>query len=187
MVKRRLGCAAGRSGPKGLGRGGTHRRNRGLHHCRSIHVSELVPRSYLAPEPLLQSPAYVRRMAQGGVSVPTYAYGLNNPLRYGDPDGRKVNSIGIGNLDNWATAHWVSATPARCPADMDSFVKCFGSDPWSDSIDPELVSGGALGGATASPTFSLRRPPSRDERSVRTLSSARRASVRRWCMNCRTT
>ena len=43
---------------------------------------------YLSPEPLLQSPAYVRRMAQTGLSVPTYAYALNNPLRYTDPTGK---------------------------------------------------------------------------------------------------
>jgi hypothetical protein len=44
--------------------------------------------SYLSPEPLLQSPAYVRHMAESGLSVPTYAYALNNPLRYIDHDGR---------------------------------------------------------------------------------------------------
>jgi hypothetical protein len=42
---------------------------------------------YLSPEPLLQSPAYVRRMAQTGMSVPTYTYALNNPLRYVDRNG----------------------------------------------------------------------------------------------------
>lgn len=42
---------------------------------------------YLSPEPMLQSPMYVRRMAQTGMSVPTYAYGLNNPLRYVDSTG----------------------------------------------------------------------------------------------------
>jgi hypothetical protein len=46
--------------------------------------------SYLSPEPLLQNPMYVRRMAQSGISVPTYAYGLNNPLRYVDRDGLRV-------------------------------------------------------------------------------------------------
>ena len=47
---------------------------------------------YLSPEPLLQSPAYVRRMAQTGMSVPTYAYAANNPLRHIDPTG--LESVG---------------------------------------------------------------------------------------------
>lgn len=42
---------------------------------------------YLSPEPLLQSPAFVRRMARRGMSVPTYAYAANNPLRYVDSTG----------------------------------------------------------------------------------------------------
>ena len=45
---------------------------------------------YLSPEPLLQSPNYVRMMAQSGHSVPTYAYALNNPIGYVDRDGRFV-------------------------------------------------------------------------------------------------
>lgn len=55
-----------------------------------MRVAEL--RHYLSPEPLLQSPAYVRRMAQSGMSVPTYAYAVNNPLRYTDPDGQSPQS-----------------------------------------------------------------------------------------------
>jgi RHS repeat-associated protein len=47
--------------------------------------------SYLSPEPLLQSPTYVRRMAQSGMSVPAYAYGANNPIRNTDPTGLFVN------------------------------------------------------------------------------------------------
>jgi RHS repeat-associated protein len=43
--------------------------------------------SWLSPEPLTQSPVYLRRMAQGGMSVPTYAYAANNPLRYVDANG----------------------------------------------------------------------------------------------------
>ncbi|MDP2271670.1 MAG: RHS repeat-associated core domain-containing protein [Archangium sp.] len=43
---------------------------------------------YLSPEPLLQDPMYVSMMAQGGMSTPTYAYALNNPIRYTDPTGK---------------------------------------------------------------------------------------------------
>lgn len=42
---------------------------------------------YLSPEPLLQSSVYVRQMAQSGMSVPTYSYAANNPLRYVDATG----------------------------------------------------------------------------------------------------
>ncbi len=45
---------------------------------------------YLSPEPLLQQPDYVRLMAQSGMSVPTYAYAANNPLKYSDPDGLRI-------------------------------------------------------------------------------------------------
>ncbi|MCC6337137.1 MAG: hypothetical protein IT380_24480, partial [Myxococcales bacterium] len=51
---------------------------------------------YLSPEPLLQSPLYVRHMAQAGLQVPTYAYAANNPLMYVDPDG--------GGIKTWAKA-----------------------------------------------------------------------------------
>lgn len=49
---------------------------------------------YLSPEPLLQNPRDVRRMAQAGMSVPTYAYAANNPLRYTDPNGLEVMNLG---------------------------------------------------------------------------------------------
>lgn len=42
---------------------------------------------YLSPEPLLQNPRWVKRMAKRGYSTPTYAYALNNPIRYTDRDG----------------------------------------------------------------------------------------------------
>jgi RHS repeat-associated protein len=42
---------------------------------------------YLSPEPLLQDPRWVRRMAKRGMSVPTYAYAYNNPVMYIDPTG----------------------------------------------------------------------------------------------------
>lgn len=49
--------------------------------------------AYLSPEPLLQSPAYVRRMAQSGLAVPPYSYGLNNPLRYTDRTGLEPDAF----------------------------------------------------------------------------------------------
>ncbi len=52
---------------------------------------------YLSPEPLLQNPTYVRRMAQSGMSVPAYAYGANNPIRYVDSTGLWVNLTGASS------------------------------------------------------------------------------------------
>ena len=60
-----------------------------LPHSRTDSPGTVTGR-YLSPEPLLQSPMYVRRMAQSGMSVPTYAYAANNPLRYVDADGLRI-------------------------------------------------------------------------------------------------
>jgi hypothetical protein len=79
-------------------------------------------------------------MAQSGLNVPTYAYANNNPLRYVDPDGLRVSLTGIRNHGNWTTAVWVNARLQSCPAIKNYFAECFGSDPWSDSIDHAFVS-----------------------------------------------
>lgn len=65
-------------------------------------------RRYLFPEPLLQSPGYVAAMARSGMSVPTFAYGLNNPLRY-------IDSTGL-----FVTATFDRATGLLVVTDMDT-------------------------------------------------------------------
>lgn len=47
-------------------------------------------RQYLSPEPMLQSPAYMSAMAESGMSVPSYSYAANNPVRYVDLDGLRI-------------------------------------------------------------------------------------------------
>ncbi|MCY1040256.1 hypothetical protein OV208_02900 [Corallococcus sp. bb12-1] len=42
---------------------------------------------YLQPEPLLSDPKFVRQMAMEGHGMPMYAYALNSPLHYTDPNG----------------------------------------------------------------------------------------------------
>ncbi|MFZ5438956.1 MAG: RHS repeat-associated core domain-containing protein [Myxococcota bacterium] len=69
---------------------------------------------YLSPEPLLQSPTYVRRMAQRGMSVPTYAYAANNPLRY-------VDSTGLAPGD-WFSTPEAAARDAFAWIDQYQFV-----------------------------------------------------------------
>ena len=53
-------------------------------------------------------------MAQTGLSVPTYAYGLNNPVRYTDPNGRNpvlaapalyYGLVGIAAFTAWYYAY----------------------------------------------------------------------------------
>lgn len=41
--------------------------------------------TWISPEPMLQDPNFVKSM---GLPTPTYAYALNNPVRYVDSDGR---------------------------------------------------------------------------------------------------
>lgn len=43
--------------------------------------------SYLSPEPLLESPDYVREMIETGMTVPVYGYAASNPNRFVDPPG----------------------------------------------------------------------------------------------------
>ena len=55
--------------------------------CGEVRRSAAGLSQYLAPEPLLRSPAHVLSMSKEGLATPTYAYSLNNPLRCADPTG----------------------------------------------------------------------------------------------------
>lgn len=46
--------------------------------------------AFTGPEPFLQDPRFAALMAQRGLTTPTYAYAVNNPIKYTDPDGRFV-------------------------------------------------------------------------------------------------
>lgn len=67
---------------------------------------------YLAPEPLLQSPAHVLGRARVGAALPTYAYARNNPLKYVDRDGFLDDDCTAG--ENECTAQAVAAHDAVC-------------------------------------------------------------------------
>jgi RHS repeat-associated protein len=43
---------------------------------------------YLAPEPLLQKPRFAKNAASIGLTLPTYPYAYNNPIRYSDRNGK---------------------------------------------------------------------------------------------------
>ncbi|MBF5046656.1 RHS repeat-associated core domain-containing protein [Aggregicoccus sp. 17bor-14] len=47
---------------------------------------------YLQPEPMLARPEYVRAMTERGLSVPAYAYALNNPFHWTDRNGLEVQN-----------------------------------------------------------------------------------------------
>jgi RHS repeat-associated protein len=58
----------------------------GLHENRNRFYDPSLGR-YLSPEPLLQSPGFVRARLRSGQNVPTYAYAQNSPQRYVDRTG----------------------------------------------------------------------------------------------------
>lgn len=112
---------------------------------------------YFSPEPLLQSPRYVKAMAKSGMSVPTYAYAANNPLKYTDPNGLDLHVAWSNYL------FYDDATIAKLQRVVDQLnapsgaCKCaltsgtgYQSTPWADRwisvvMDPSLGWRGAEG------------------------------------------
>lgn len=112
---------------------------------------------YLSPEPLLQSPGYVRTMAARGLQVPTYAYAANSPFWYVDPTGLDLHVAATNYV------FFDAATVAKLQAAVDQLnaptgaCKCalttgtgHASPPWSDRwisvvLDPTLKWSGAEG------------------------------------------
>ncbi|WP_157601279.1 RHS repeat-associated core domain-containing protein [Stigmatella aurantiaca] len=83
---------------------------------------------YLQPEPLLADPKWVKGQTQEGAGVYAYAYGLNNPLHFTDPDGRRVVGTADRN-DWWNILQDVLWDLRSSQAVHDWFMACFGEDP----------------------------------------------------------
>ncbi len=66
---------------------------------------------YLSPEPMLQSPEFVRSSALGGTAVATYVYTANNPLSKIDPSGLFVKK---GECALWDRAIEYARRMAGC-------------------------------------------------------------------------
>lgn len=119
---------------------------------------------YLQPEPLLDSPQFLTRVAQAGYATPSYAYALNNPVQYSDADGRcpmcavalylaiEGSSIGVGG----AVALGVGAAATGAGVGLiTSGVRGTGYDGaqgGSGHTGPIDQGAGGAGGHTAGPT-----------------------------------
>lgn len=85
---------------------------------------------YLQPEPVLHHPWWPKEFAQAGHSLPTYAYALNNPVHFTDPDGQVVPLvIGGGILISEilipaVIARLATAAIVETECEKDKFKKC---------------------------------------------------------------
>lgn len=70
---------------------------------------------------MLQDPGFVSSQAQRGVSVPTYGYGYNNPIRNTDPTGLFVPG---GKCTNWNDAMALARKRAGCGDATQSTCPC---------------------------------------------------------------
>jgi hypothetical protein len=88
-LKTRVG---GSTSPRALRVGNIPRQPRGPHRETTTRARcfAVGPRKYLAPEPMLQDPAWVRDELREGFMVPAYAYARNNPLANVDVDGLRT-------------------------------------------------------------------------------------------------
>ncbi|MBI5481879.1 MAG: RHS domain-containing protein [Deltaproteobacteria bacterium] len=102
---------------------------------------------YLALEPMLVRPGFARSMAAKGLSPPSYAYALNNPVSYVDPDGLRAYAVwcpAVGGFERGFS--WGPVTPLakvggfrRTPGSVSFNTTGVDPDPDSACADLELA------------------------------------------------